>query len=113
MDNQEETIDFRSRVEKAEAYNIPVSEPDRFIVRTNKGAYGFTLKNLDFDVQNGRVSKDMILPTIQQANKICEITYAQLKRSEFSWAMNQAKSYKNIRIFKIPFFNDISFKKIP
>ena len=97
-DSDEDQLDFRSRAEKAEAYFIPASEPGRLIVRANKGAYGFSLKNLEYDVLNERISKDMILPTLQQANKICEITYAKKKRTELSNTGNLTKWLLNFSI---------------
>jgi hypothetical protein len=81
MDVNEE--DFRSRIDKISTFEIPKERKGKIIIKCNKSAYGFSLKNIDIALLETDFPKDKIYTTLQQANKLCEITYAKNKALEF------------------------------
>lgn len=98
MSEPSDVIDFTPRTQKAASYNIPLSDPDRLIVRIGEAGYSFSSKNLDYGVLNNRVPKELILQTQRSVNKCIEMTYAHKKRAETSSSADAASFILTISI---------------
>jgi hypothetical protein len=61
MDVNEE--DFRSRIDKISTFKYPLERKGKIIIKCNKSAYGFSLKNIDLALLETDFPKDRIYTT--------------------------------------------------
>ena len=61
MDVNEE--DFRSRIDKISTFKLPKERKGKIIIKCNKSAYGFSLKNIDLALLETDFPKDRIYTT--------------------------------------------------